>query len=71
MIYLLKAVHMSENKPNPAAKRKFYIIAFCVALGIDLLSSVLGGGEYRPSLIGLAVMITAALFFTFSLLRDR
>mgnify|MGYP001178372777 FL=1 len=62
---------MSENKPNPAAKRKFYIIAFCVALGIDLLSSVLGRGEYRPSLIGLAVMITAALFFTFSLLRDR
>ena len=62
---------MSDNQPNPAARRKFYVIAFCVALGIDLLSSVLGRGEYRPSLIGLAVMITAALFFTFSLLRDR
>jgi hypothetical protein len=62
---------MSDNKTNSATKRKFYVIAFCVALGIDLLSSVLGRGEYRPSLIGLAVMITAALFFTFSLLRDR
>jgi len=62
---------MSEDKPNPAGKRKFYIIAFFVALGIDLLSSLMRGGEYRPSLIGLAVMITAALFFTFSLLRDR
>ena len=32
---------MVEGKPDPGAKRKFYIIAFCVALGIDLLSSVL------------------------------
>jgi len=62
---------MNSERPDPAAKRRFYLIAFAVAFGIDFLSSVIRGGEYRPSLIGLAVMIAAALFFTYSLLRER
>ena len=62
---------MDKDKPDPKAKRRFYLIAFFVALGIDYFTSTLGDGNFKPSLIGLAVMITAALFFTYSLIRER
>lgn len=62
---------MDDDKPSPSAKRRFYIIAFTVAFVIDYAAAIMRGGDYRPSLIGLAVMITSALFFTYSLLRDR
>mgnify|MGYP004392474365 FL=1 len=62
---------MNEEKTDPKAKRRFYLVAFAVAFGIDYLMSVVGGEGFKPSLIGLAVMITAALFFTYSLIRDR
>ena len=62
---------MNEDKPDPKAKRHFYLIAFAVAFGIDYLMSTVRGDGFKPSLIGLAVMITAALFFTYSLIRDR
>ena len=62
---------MNEDKPDPKAKRRFYLIAFGVAFGIDYLLSAVRGDGFKPSLIGLAVMITAALFFTYSLIRER
>ncbi|MBT5495099.1 MAG: hypothetical protein HOK54_05100 [Alphaproteobacteria bacterium] len=62
---------MDDDKPDPATKRRFYLIAFAVALAIDYFTGMAKGGEYRPSLIGLAVMITSALFFFYSLIRNR
>ena len=62
---------MESQKSDPKAKRRFYIIAFSIALCIDLFGASIRGDGYKPSLIGLAVMITSALFFTYSLLRDR
>ena len=62
---------MDEDKPNPATKRRFYLIAFAVAFAIDYFVGMAKGGEYRPSLIGLAVMITSVLFFIYSLIRNR
>jgi len=62
---------MDTDKPDPKAKRRFYLIAFLVALGIDYFMSAMRGEEFKPSLIGLAVMITAALFYTYSLIRER
>ena len=62
---------MNEDEPDPKAKRRFYLIAFAVAFGIDYLMSAVRGDGFKPSLIGLAVMITAALFFTYSLIRER
>ena len=62
---------MDENKTDPKAKRRFYLIAFAVAFGIDYFMATMRGEEFKPSLIGLAVMITAALFFAYSLIRER
>lgn len=62
---------MADERQNPKAKRRFYAIAFIVAFAIDLIMGFVNGGTYRPSLVGLAVMITSALFFTYSLIRDR
>ena len=53
------------------AKRRLYIAAFVIALGIDLGLSLLRGTAYQPSLIGLAIMITAVLYFAWSWFRDR
>ena len=62
---------MSLEQPTGAQKRRFYVAAFCIALGIDLVVSVSRGVAYRPSLIGLAIMITAALYFAWSWLSER
>ena len=62
---------MDENKTDPKAKRRFYLIAFAVAFGIDYFMAAMRGEEFKPRLIGLAVMITAALFFAYSLIRER
>ena len=52
-------------------KRWGYLFAFAVAFAIDYFAGMAKGGEYQPSLIGLAVMITSALFFIYSLIRNR
>jgi hypothetical protein len=60
-----------DGKPTGREKRRFYVIAFAIALGVDLLLSALRGEAYRPTLLGLAIMITAGLFFLYSLIRER
>lgn len=60
-----------DGKPTVQQKRRVYIIFFFGAFLIDLIFGLVQFGTYRPTLIGLAVMITAALFFVFSLIRDR
>lgn len=62
---------MRDDKATGAQKRRFYIITFCIALSIDVSISLIGGTAYRPSLIGLAIMIGAVLYFAVSLVRDR
>ena len=62
---------MDDDKPDPAIKRRFYLIAFAVAVSSDYFAGMAKGGEYQHSLIGLAVMITSALFFIYSLIRNR
>ena len=62
---------MSTEPPTGAQKRGFYVMAFCVAFGVDLVVSLTRGGGYRPSLIGVAIMITAALYFAWSWFRER
>lgn len=62
---------MSDEKQNPRSRRRFYAAAFLVAFAIDLIIGLINSGVYRPSLVGLAIMITSALFFTYSLIRDR
>jgi hypothetical protein len=62
---------MDDDKPNPATKRRFYLIAFAIAFTVDYFAGMAKGGGYQPSLIGLAVMITSALFFFYSLIRNR
>ena len=62
---------MADEQISPRSKRRFYVIAFVIAFGIDLIAGLMEGRIYHPSLVGLAVMITAALFFTYSLIRDR
>ncbi len=62
---------VSTDQPTGAQKRAFYATTFCIALGVDLLMSVGRGLPYRPSLIGLAIMIAAVLWFAASWIRDR
>ena len=60
-----------DGNPTVQQKRRVYVIFFFGAFLIDLIFGLVQFGTYRPTLIGLAVMITAALFFVFSLVRDR
>ncbi len=54
-----------------AEKRRLYVIAFCIAFGIDFLLSIIRGGTYQPTLLGLAIMIGAVLYFAYSWITDR
>ena len=54
-----------------AQKRAFYLTAFCIALGVDVAMNLSRGESYRPSLVGLAIMITSVLWFVWSWIRER
>ena len=60
-----------DGKPTVRQKRRMYGVFFVGAFLIDLVFGLVQYGAYRPTLLGLAVMITAALFYVFSLIRDR
>lgn len=60
-----------DGKPTVQQKRRMYVIFFVGAFLIDLVFGLVQFGTYRPTLLGLAVMITAALFYVISLLRGR
>jgi hypothetical protein len=60
-----------DGKPTAQEKRRMYVVFFVIAFAIDLIVGLIRYGTYVPTLIGLAIMITAALFFVFSLIRDR
>mgnify|MGYP006919388979 CR=1 FL=1 len=62
---------MAEEKLNGQQKRQYYVVAFVLALGIDLVTSFLRGIPYRPSLVGLAIMIAAVIYFAASWFRER
>lgn len=63
---------MDEKKGQSGAeKRRLYIFAFCIAFGIDLILSLYRGGGYQPTLLGLAIMIAAVLYFAYSWITDR
>lgn len=59
------------GKPTVQQKRRMYVAFFVIAFSIDLIVGLVRYGTYVPTLVGLAIMITAALFFVFSLIRDR
>jgi len=61
----------SDGKPTARQKRRVYVVFFVIAFAVDLIVGLIQYGTYMPTLIGLAIMITAALFFVFSLIRDR
>ena len=60
-----------NEAPSPPEKRRAYLVWFCIALVVDVGFSLYKGTGYRPSLIGAAIMITAVLFYLWSLLRER
>jgi hypothetical protein len=62
---------MAEEKLNGQQKRHYYVVAFAFALGIDLVTSFLRDAPYKPSLVGLAIMIAAVLYFAVSWIRER
>ncbi len=62
---------MKHDSLTGAQKRRFYAVTFCIALGIDLATSLSRGTGYQPSLIGLAIMIAAVLWFAWSWFTDR
>ena len=61
----------SDGKPTARQKRRMYVVFFVIAFAVDLIVGLIQYGTYVPTLIGMAIMITAALFFVFSLIRDR
>ena len=62
---------MAGHQPTGAQKRVFYVMAFCIALGIDLAINLGRGEPYKPSLVGLAIMIASVIWFAWSWLRER
>jgi hypothetical protein len=64
-------MNKDKKAPSGAEKRRLYVIAFCIAFGIDFLLSLARGGTYQPTLLGLAIMIGAVLYFAYSWITDR
>jgi FtsH-binding integral membrane protein len=60
-----------DGKPTAREKRRMYAIFFVIAFLIDLVVGLVRYGTYAPTLVGMAIMIAAALFFVFSLIRER
>ena len=60
-----------DGRPTAQQKRRMYVVFFVIAFAVDLIFGLVQYGTYAPTLVGLAIMITAALFFVFSLIRDR
>ena len=60
-----------DGKPTVRQKRQMYVAFFIIAFLVDLVIGLVRYGTYAPTLVGLAIMITAALFLAFSLIRDR
>ena len=60
-----------KKKPTGEEKRKLYVIAFCIAGGIEYFRYIFRVETYQPTLFGLAIMIAAVLYFTYSWIMDR
>lgn len=59
------------GKPTVQEKRRTYVLFFVIAFLIDLVVGLIQTGTYRPTLVGSAIMITAALFLIISFVRGR
>ena len=60
-----------RDGPTGAEKRRVYLTFFLIALAIEVLLALTRDGPFRPTLIGTAVIITSALFFVYSIIRER
>ena len=60
-----------DGKPTVQQKRRMYVVFFVIAFLVDLVIGLVRYGTYVPTLVGLAIMITAALFLAYSLIRER
>jgi hypothetical protein len=60
-----------DGKPTVQEKRVVYVVFFVIAFVVDLVLGLLRDGTYRPTLIGLAIMITSVLFLVYSFIRGR
>jgi hypothetical protein len=60
-----------SNGPSGVEKRRVYVTFFLIALAVEVLMALTRDGPFRLTLIGAAVMITAVLFFIYSLIRER
>jgi hypothetical protein len=60
-----------NGRPTATEKRRVYVAFFVIAFAIDLGVGLVRYGTYTPTLIGLAIMITSALFLIYSLIRER
>jgi len=57
--------------PTGEEKRRVYLTFFLIALAVEAFLAISRDGPFRPTLIGTAVIITAVLFFIYSLIRER
>ena len=60
-----------DGKPTVQQKRRMYVVFFVIAFLVDLVIGLIRYGTYAPTLVGLAIMITAALFLAYSFIRER
>ena len=60
-----------KKKPSGEEKRRLYMLAFCIAGGIEVFRYAFGTGDYQPTLIGLAIIIASVLYFAYSWITDR
>lgn len=60
-----------KKKPTGEEKRKLYVLAFCIAGGIEVFRYAFSSGPYQPTMIGLAIIIAAVLYFAYSWIMER
>ena len=64
-------MHQNDDRPADVAKRGIYVVFFWGAFFINLALSTFRGELYRPTLFGLAIMITSASSLIYSWPRSR
>lgn len=60
-----------DGKPTGRDRRRVYLLFLVVALAVEGMIAIGRGGDYRPTMLGLAIIIASILFYAYSWFKER